>query len=117
MADWVRLRNMQFYAHHGVAPEERVLGQRFEFDVALRADLRPAGRSDDLADALDYQRVYALVAAAMEPPCLLLEAVAERIAARVLSACAVEAVRVTVRKPSVPLGGVLGCAEVEIERP
>ena len=34
-SDTIYLRNMQFYAFHGVNPEEKILGQRFEVDVAL----------------------------------------------------------------------------------
>ncbi len=40
--DLIRLCNMQFYGRHGVNPEEGVLGQRFEVDVDLRVDTRPA---------------------------------------------------------------------------
>jgi dihydroneopterin aldolase len=116
MSDVIRLTGMQFYAHHGVHPAERELGQRFEVDVELHADLSAAGRDDDLAAAVDYQAVYGRVRDAMEPPCRLLEAVAERIAAAIRGEFAVAAVVVRVRKPSVPMGGVLAGAEVEIRR-
>ena len=46
--DEVFLEGLQFYAYHGVNPEERVQGQRFLVDVALATDLGAAGRSDDL---------------------------------------------------------------------
>ena len=52
----------------------------------------------------------------MEPPCLLLEAVAERVAQGLLASFPLESVTVRVRKPSVPLGGVVAAAEVEITR-
>lgn len=116
MADVVRLTGMQFYAYHGVDSGERELGQRFEVDVELQRDLGPAGRSDDLAATVNYRSVYELARDAMSPPCLLLEAVAERIADGLLAGFEVEAVLVRVRKPSVPIGGVLAHAEVEIQR-
>lgn len=116
MSDVIRLVGMQFYAYHGVDPGERELGQRFEIDVHLERDLSAAGRNDDLGATVNYREVYDTVAAAMDPPCRLLEAVAERIADRLLAGFDLAAVTVTVRKPSVPIGGVLRWAEVEIRR-
>lgn len=114
--DVITLTAMQFYARHGADAGERALGQRFEVDVELHADLAAAGASDRLEDAIDYRAVYHLVAELFETPCLLLEAVAERIAAGILAGFAVREVVVRVRKPSVPIGGVLAHAQVEIRR-
>ncbi|MBI2303078.1 MAG: dihydroneopterin aldolase [Armatimonadetes bacterium] len=116
MSDVIRLHALQFYARHGADPEERVLGQRFEVDLALHLDLRAAGRGDDLERTANYREAYRLVAEVMATPSLLIEAVAERCATAILRALPVDAVTVTVRKPSVPLGGVVGYAEVEITR-
>ena len=44
-ADVLRLRNMRFFAHHGLYPEENRLGQRYEVDVDLIGDLAAAGRT------------------------------------------------------------------------
>lgn len=116
--DHIRLRGMEFYGYHGARSEERTLGQRFVIDVELALDLRPAGESDDLARTVSYADVYDEVRAVAEgPACHLIEAVAERIAGRVLAAHgAVGEVRVRVRKPEVPIKGVLDAAEVEIVR-
>lgn len=116
MADTIRLLGMQFYAWHGADEGERHLGQRFEIDVEMQLDLRPAGETDDLDTTINYREVYHRVAAAMEPPCQLLEAVVERIATLVLDGFPVDQVTVRIRKPAVPIGGVLRCAEVEITR-
>ena len=117
VSDVIRLTGMQFYAHHGADAGERELGQRFELDVELHLDLRLAGVADDLDATVNYRAVYELVRDAMEPPCLLLEALAERIAEGVRRDFAVAGVTVRVRKPAVPIGGVLAHAEVEIHRP
>ena len=116
MADYIRLVGMQFYAHRGADPGERELGQRFEVDLEIESDSSAAGRSDELASAINYRDAYELVRECMTPPCQLLEAVAERIAERVLARFEIDAVTVWVRKPSVPIGGVIGYAEVEIHR-
>ena len=58
--DRVLLRGLLFHAFHGVLPEERSLGQKFELDVALSVDTRRAGATDDLADTVSYADVYQL---------------------------------------------------------
>ena len=110
---------MRFYAYHGVNPEERALGQRFTVDVTLAADLRRAGRSDDLGDTVSYSAVYKLVRGIVEgEPRQLIEAVAEEIAAEILTNFPpVQRVSVTVRKPEVPMkGSMLDAAGVRITR-
>src|SRR5918999_6380785 len=115
--DEILLEGMRFYAYHGVNPEERALGQRFQVDVVLAVDLRRAGQSDDLADTVSYSAVYKLVRRIVEgEPRNLIEAVAEAIAGEILASFPlVEHVGVTVRKPEVPMkGSLLDAAGVRI---
>ncbi len=116
--DEVFLEGLQFYAYHGVNPEERVQGQRFLIDVVLATDLAAAGRGDDLERTINYSAVYKRVRAIVEgPPRGLIEAVAEEIAAALLAEFPATMVTVTVRKPEVALkGAFLGAAGVRIER-
>ena len=74
-ADRMLLHGMVFYGYHGVSPEEQRLGQRFVVDVELEADLSKSGDSDDLADTIDYGKVYETVAPIVQgAPYRLLEA-------------------------------------------
>ena len=115
--DRILMRGLAFYGYHGVMPEERRLGQRFIVDIDVSVPLDAAGRTDDLAASVDYAAVLADVRTIVEgPPLKLVEAVAERIAAKILSSYAVDAVRVRVRKPDVPLAAVLDYVGVEITR-
>lgn len=117
--DEILLEGMRFYAYHGVNAEERALGQRFMVDVVLAVDLRRPGRSDDLADTVSYSAVYKVVRGIVEgEPRNLIEAVAEEIAATILSGFSqVACVTVTVRKPEVPMkGSQLDAAGVRITR-
>ncbi len=109
---------MVFYGFHGANPAEREVGQRFVVDLEVHRDLRPAGLSDDLADTVSYTRFYELVKEILEGPSRnLLENIAETIAQRVLEGFEVEAVKVRVRKPEVPIkGSVLDHASVEVFR-
>ncbi|HEX2282207.1 MAG TPA: dihydroneopterin aldolase [Thermomicrobiales bacterium] len=117
--DEIFLEGMRFYAYHGVNPEEQALGQRFLVDVALAVDLRPAGQSDDLASTVSYSAVYKVVRVIVEgEPRQLIEAVAEDIAAAILTAFPrVARITVTVRKPEAPMkGSMLDAAGVRVTR-
>ena len=118
MADRILIHGIQFYGYHGVREEERKLGQRFIVDVELLLDLRDAGRKDDLAASVDYERVQALVVEiGAREQFRLLEALAERIASAILAEWRVRQVTIRVTKPSPPMPGVIGGVSVEITRP
>jgi dihydroneopterin aldolase len=115
--DRILMRGLAFYGYHGVMPEENRLGQRFIVDVDMHVPLGEAGSADDLTRTVDYGAVLAEVREIVEgPPFKLIEAVAERIAATILARYAVDAVRVRVRKPDVPLAATLEYVGVEITR-
>ena len=109
---------MQFYAFHGVNPEEKILGQRFEVDVALSVDTRAAGLSDDLGQTINYAQVYKVVRRIVEEERFdLIEALAETLATQIGKQFGPDAVRICVRKPHVPLkGSRLDYVAVDIER-
>lgn len=115
--DRIRIVNMAFYGHHGVDESERNLGGKFNIDVELGLDLRPAGEADDLARTADYKAVYETVRRVHDSRrYYLLEALAHDAAEAVLRNFDVQEVTVRVRKTSVPLGGLIDYAEVEITR-
>jgi len=115
--DRIRLVGMAFFGHHGVDPEERRLGKKFFLDLELALDLREAGRRDDITATVDYAQVYAAVCEVQQSrQFLLLEGLAEAVAGCILERFPVARVLVRVRKPEVPLGGVVDHVEVEIVR-
>jgi 7,8-dihydroneopterin aldolase/epimerase/oxygenase len=115
--DKIILHNMVFRGRHGVHPAERELGQRFEVDVELGLDLSRAMLSDALPDTADYSRAFAIVCEEVEEhQYQLLEALAGAIVRRLLAELPVVSVLVRVRKPQVPMRGILGYAAVEIQR-
>jgi dihydroneopterin aldolase len=116
--DRILIRGLVCFGRHGVYAAERELGQRFVVDADLEVELAPAGRSDDVADTVDYAAVCAELRAEVEgPPRATLEAVAERLAAGVLARHArVAAVRVALHKPHAAVGSVVGSLGVEIVR-
>jgi dihydroneopterin aldolase len=115
--DRIILHNMVFRGRHGVHPAERELGQRFEVDLELSLDLSRAMISDALQDTADYTRAYAIVREEVdEHRYQLLEALAGAIVRRILSELPASGALVRVRKPQVPLNGLLSYTAVEIQR-
>jgi 7,8-dihydroneopterin aldolase/epimerase/oxygenase len=116
LGDRVRLEGLRVFAHHGVLPHEAALGQVFVIDVDAGIDLAPAGRHDDLALTLDYGRLAREIAGLVSSTRRrLIEAVAEDVAAHVLTDERVGDVRVRVTKPHAPLP-VDAVVSVEIAR-
>ena len=114
--DRILREGMAFFGRHGVFPAERELGARFTVDVELLADLREAAANDRLDRTVDYSHAYDLVREVVEgEPCHLLEAVAGRIADRLLGLERVESARVRVSKRP-PLPGEFERVSVEILR-
>jgi dihydroneopterin aldolase len=104
--DRLLLEGMEFYGYHGDIEAERALGGRIEVDVEVLADLSAAGRSDALADTLDYVRCFQLVRDIVENRQFhLLEALAEAIAGVLLEQRHARGVRVRVAKTPPVRGG------------
>ena len=114
----IELRGLRFDAIVGVLPHERTTPQPVEVDLDLQADLDAAGRSDDLADTVDYGAACAeveRVVTTLRPQ--LLERLASAIADAVLALDArVDAVTVTVRKLAPPVPQVLASSGVTVFR-
>ena len=118
MTDKVVLQNMEFEAHVGAGDGERAELQVIEVDVEMSLDLRAAGAADDLEKTVDYGAAFERCRAVVESREFhLLEGIAEAVAADLLSTFSqVDSVNVRVRKPGVPIDGVLEYAGVEIVR-
>lgn len=90
---------MSFRGRHGVRPAEREQAQEFKVDVEVEADLAEAGRTDHLADTVDYTKVRAIARSVIEGPAAkLLETLAGQIAEQVIQLPKVAAVSVRVAK-------------------
>jgi dihydroneopterin aldolase len=97
--DRIELLGMSFQGKHGVRPAERDQPQEFRVDVEVETPLSDAGRSDRLADTVDYTRLRAIAKEVIEgPPRKLLEALATEIAERSLELDHVQSVSVRVAK-------------------
>ena len=115
--DCITMNGIDVYAHHGVHPAERELGQRFVIDVSLFGDWTAAARSDELDQALDYVAVHRRIREVTASTSFqLLEALAEVICEALLDEFPVARTLVTVHKPSPPIPNFLGRVSVTLDR-
>ncbi len=117
MMDKILLTGMRFWGFHGVLEAEQALGQVFIIDLELRGDFGPAGVQDSLEQAVNYAEVYQTVKDMVEGERYrLIEALAERIAARILAEFSVQEVLVRVNKPHAPISGPFSNVAIELVR-
>jgi 7,8-dihydroneopterin aldolase/epimerase/oxygenase len=100
----VELRGVELHGHHGVYPDEARDGQLFLYDVELEVGDR--GADDELAHAVDYTEVAAVIEEVNARRFRLLEALASTLADVLLARFAPERVVVRVRKPEVTPAGL-----------
>ncbi|HNR08596.1 MAG TPA: dihydroneopterin aldolase [Saprospiraceae bacterium] len=111
----IALEGLRLFAHHGYYEEERLLGREFILDIYVEADLATAGRTDQLGDTLNYEKIIDLCKEEMKIPSRLLEHVAHRIRERILALTGRDAVvKVRISKPNPLLGVELGRFYVEL---
>jgi 7,8-dihydroneopterin aldolase/epimerase/oxygenase len=113
----IQIENMEFYSFHGHFKEERIVGNKFLVDLTIETDMKSASESDNLKDAVNYQRVYEIVKLQMEKKSYLLE----HIAGRIIDAIAAEMtgiIKITVKvaKMNPPMGGKIGSVSVVISK-
>ena len=99
--DFILIEDLLARCIIGINEDERRERQDVVINVRLGTDTRPAGRSDDFADALDYREIKKRIFAMVEQSQYgLVEALAEAIAEICLEYPRCEQVEVTVEKPS-----------------
>lgn len=115
MQSYIILKDLRFYAYHGVGAQETQVGNEFVLDLRLRMDWTCAIRSDDVNDTLSYAEVYEAVKDEMTRPSRLLEHVAGRIARRLFQDfSSLEEIELRLVKRNPPMGADIEGAGVEL---
>ena len=115
--DKLILKGIRFHGHHGVPEAERQVGGHYEVDATLGCALANAGKTDALADTVNYAEVIArIVEIGTQQSFQLIEALAEEIASVILEQFAVDAVHLTVKKLKPPIEPPIDYFAVEIFR-
>ena len=116
--DEIRIENLEFFANHGVYPEETRLGQKFMISLTMYTDTRRAGRTDELESSTNYGEVSHFIVDFMaKHTCKLIEAAAEKLAeALLLTYPLLAGVELELKKPWAPVGLPLETVSVKIRR-
>ena len=109
--DIVYIRDLQIETIIGIYDWEREVRQTISLDLEMGADIRKAAASDDIQHTLNYKAVAKrLIAFVEESQCLLVERLAEEIAAIVLGEFNVPWLKLRLSKP----GALRGSKDVGI---
>ena len=108
---------MEFYAFHGHYREEQIVGNKFLVDLTIETDMEIPRSTDNLKDAVNYQKAYQIVKLQMEQKSHLLEHIAGRILDALYTEMeGIKKVTVKVSKMNPPMGGKIGSVSVVMSR-
>ena len=116
--DKIILKGIRFHGHHGVPEAERQVGGHYEIDATLGCStLANSGRTDALADTVDYSEVVTcIIEIGTQQSFQLIEALAEKIATVILQQFAVDEIHLIVKKLHPPIDQPIDYFAVEIFR-
>ncbi|ACL75685.1 dihydroneopterin aldolase [Ruminiclostridium cellulolyticum] len=116
--DKIIIEDLELYAYHGVAEEEKKLGQMFLISLEISADLSTAARNHDLSSTLNYAEVCRVVQEVVQSDKYdLIETVAYKIMEGIfINFHKAVSVKIKLKKPWAPMGYHLRYAGVEFER-
>lgn len=113
---YVEIENLRLFGHHGVFPQERTVGNVFEFTITLCYDMERAASTDCVEHALNYASVIETVKEVSEIPSALLENLAQRIKDAIIERFPqVLSGSVCVAKPTPPVGEQLNKVAVTLQ--
>ena len=102
--DTIFIRDLVLDAIIGTLEHERTRKQPLRLNIAFSGDFSRAGKSDDLSYSVNYREVEELVISLVEKSSFfLLEALAEKIAEKILAFDRVQEVSVTIDKKNAAL--------------
>jgi dihydroneopterin aldolase len=110
----VSLEGVRIFAFHGFYPEEQVLGTEFILDIDASLDVFDNGK-DDLANTVNYVRLFEIASEEMKITRKLIETVAHSILVRIRHEfLAVQSIRVSIRKLNPPMGAEVENSAIEL---
>lgn len=117
MVDQIFVEGITFHGFHGLTRLERQVGVRLSVDVTLDVDLEKSGRSDRMADTVDYAAVHrTVIDVGRGNSYRLLETFARKLLDELLASFPVERATVRVRKATPVLDGIVDAVGVQMSR-
>lgn len=115
--DKLMVKNMRFWGTHGYFSEENKLGQEFIVDIEIFADMTDMCLKDDLDWDTSYVKLFkAAKKVTTEEEYKLIQRAAYRILEELFANTKATSAKVTLKKPSAPIGGIFDYTACTIER-
>lgn len=112
---YILLKDICYFAYHGVAPQENIIGNEYLINLRLKVDISQAIQTDDVSDTVSYADIHEAVKAEMSVSSKLLEHVCGRIVQRLLAEFpAIEEIELRLSKRNPPMGADIDSAGVEL---
>ena len=113
---YIYLRDVRFYAYHGVLPQEGRVGGWYTVNLRVACDLSRAAETDDVNDTVSYAALYELLKREMAIRSNLLE----HVAGRILKAIGqefpqVKGIDLSITKDNPPMGADCQGAGIEVK--
>lgn len=113
---YILLKNICFYAYHGVVPQETKIGNEFIINLRLETDIYRASETDEITNTVSYADVYEVLKEEMEIPSKLLEYVCRRICIRLFKEFhAIKGIEISLAKRNPPMGADIEAAGIELK--
>lgn len=109
------IKNLEFYAFHGVKEEEKKLGGRYQLDLDLYYDASEAIASDKLSYALNFEDILHKIAQELSSKNFnLIETLANQLLKVIADNYPIlQKATVRIRKFNIPFKGILDYIETE----
>ena len=112
---YIVLKNIRFYAQHGVLAQERETGGEFNVSIRVKYPLEKSMISDNIDDTLNYAKLFEIIKNEMQKPSFLLEHVAGRIGQSIFNQMPkTDSIDITISKINPPIGADIDFASIEL---
>lgn len=113
----ITLSNIEFYAYHGVLPQERTVGGWYSMDISVTTENEEATETDNLSDTINYAEIYDIAKKEMAVPSKLIEHVAGRILRsihRAFPQVDIATIKLTKKHPPIPGASINATVELSL---
>lgn len=112
----LHLHQLNFFAYHGVHPEEKLLGNEFELNISV-SFFSTHSTINHIDETIDYSAIYTIVKAEMLQPRELLETFLSQLAEKIKETYPqITRLVMSLYKLQMPINNFKGRIGVEIEK-
>lgn len=112
----VELKQLRFFAYHGLYPEERKTGNEFEVQLAVSYEAENEVISG-IHSTIDYTSLYSIIKEQFDTPVDLLETLITNIAGEIKTAFPQsKKINISISKPHPPVKNFIGVVSVSFSK-